>query len=160
MRREAARYQCLSDNPWARFWRELFPAGIAAAPPPLLVQTRARSAGHYAVSRHLFEHRFFRQPLLEGDRLLERLMWHVREYRGHLADTRAEAARRGFGYVEVCWACGDGMTAIAAALGVPLGPAVEAALPHANRKPARYERLQVRMLEMLRRNGSREELGS
>mmetsp|Transcript_51047 Transcript_51047/g.169095 ORF Transcript_51047/g.169095 Transcript_51047/m.169095 type:complete len:253 (-) Transcript_51047:1663-2421(-) len=46
MRREAARYQCLSDNPWARFWRELFPAGIAAAP-PLLAGVGARS--HYCV---------------------------------------------------------------------------------------------------------------
>mmetsp|Transcript_22692 Transcript_22692/g.37505 ORF Transcript_22692/g.37505 Transcript_22692/m.37505 type:complete len:266 (-) Transcript_22692:375-1172(-) len=147
MRAEFRRFQCVTDNPWARFWTQLLTH--RERPKHFFVLTKAQSPMHYAISRYLFQTRFFRTPRISGAALRARLMAYAWEYERYTAQARAELNTSHVDYIELCWKCGDTVHELARALGSSVHVPPELAGTHANRAPPRDIHESRRLLKMM-----------
>ena len=98
MRSEFERFQCVTDDPWAVRWRELLQWHRAddgfrdVGNSVVVIATLAKSPIDYAITRLLFERRYFALRQANESAVEARLKQLVHYYTAHEAALRAAAA--------------------------------------------------------------------
>ena len=143
MRSEFERFQCVTDDPWAVRWRELLQWHRAddgfrdVGKGVVVIATLAKSPIDYAITRLLFERRYFALRQANESAVEARLRQLVHYYTAHEEALRAAAAAGRAPVHFVCWACGDTYGTLKRALGLALTEGDEGrAAPRANAAPA------------------------
>lgn len=109
LRREAGHFQCLTDNPWAKHWRELTTQPVIDSR-AFVVLTRSVSPAHYATSVEFWARR--NQKVYGVDPSYNDSEAVIARYNDHLQQVRS-VHRSNPRYFEICFGCGDDLWSIA-----------------------------------------------